>query len=54
MVKMVSLKKTAAEKKADKDALGEQAISSVPDEDMGVTCTRHSIQAPKLSESPFD
>ena len=37
MVKMVSLKKSAADKKAEKDAMGEPALANPRDEDMGVT-----------------
>jgi len=37
MVKMVSLKKSAADRKAEKDAMGETAMANPRDEDMGVT-----------------
>src|SRR5579859_8206871 len=37
MVKMVSLKKSAADKAAEKKAMGEPTIISRPDEDVGVT-----------------
>ena len=37
MTKMVSLKKTAAERRAEKDALGETSVFATPGEDEGVT-----------------
>jgi hypothetical protein len=37
MVKMVSLKKSAADRRAEKDALGSPATPYVPAEDQGVT-----------------
>lgn len=37
MVKMVSLKKSSADKRAEKDALGSTSVSDVPAEDEGVT-----------------